>query len=361
MVQVLISFLTIMLCGMGAQWLSWRFNIPGIALFLLTGFLAGPVMGWVEPGFLRNDLLYATVSTFVAVILFEGSLQLKWQELRESGTVIVHLVLMGGLVTMILSAFGASVILGLEPRMAVLLGAIFIVTGPTVVLPLLRQIRPSGRLGSILKWEGIAIDPLGALIAVLIYEVILSEGTRHIFGIFTVGILKTLFLGVFIGLVGSVIIVFAFKKYIIPEHLRNPFVLTTVIAAFITAALLGNEPTGFLAVTVMGIILANQSLIPIRGVMVFKETLKSLILPTLFIILAARLPIEDLPLIDMRVFIFLLFIILIVRPAAIYISTRFADLTWQERLFLSFMAPRGIVVDAAGKRIFGFRKPNEGQ
>ncbi|MBF0122710.1 MAG: cation:proton antiporter [Candidatus Omnitrophica bacterium] len=335
-----------MLCGLGAQWISWRFNIPGIALFLIIGFVAGPLMGWVEPGFLRNDLLYATVSTFVAVILFEGSLQLKWRELWDSGSAIWHLVFMGGLITMVLGALGAGLILGLEPRLAVLLGAILIVTGPTVVLPLLKQIRPAGKLTAILKWEGIAIDPLGALVAVLIYEIILSEGPRQIFGIFTIGILKTLLLGSFIGLAAAGIILLAFRKYLVPENLRHPFVLTVVVAAFIVSALLENEPTGFLSVTVMGIALANQRLIPIRGVLVFKEMLKSLILPALFIILAARLPLSDLPLINGRVFIFLLFLILIVRPLAVFLSSRSSGLHWKEKLFLSFIAPRGIVAAA---------------
>lgn len=346
MEHVLVSFLTILLCGLGAQWAAWRFNIPGIALFLVTGFLAGPLMGWVEPGFLRNDLLYATVSTFVAVILFEGSLQLKWRELWDSGAAIWHLVFMGGLITMVLGALGAVVILGLEPRLAVLLGAILIVTGPTVVLPLLKQIRPAGKLTAILKWEGIAIDPLGALAAVLIYEIILSEGPRQVLGIFTVGILKTLFWGSFIGLAAAGLIVLAFRKYLVPENLRNPFVLTVVVAAFIVSALLENEPTGFLSVTVMGIALANQKFIPIRGVMVFKETIKSLILPALFIILAARIPLSDLPLIDGRALIFLLFLIFVVRPAAVFLSSRSSGLSWKEKLFLSFMAPRGIVAAA---------------
>lgn len=344
--HVLVSFMTILLCGVGTQWLSWRLRIPGIALFLACGFIVGPIMGWVGPGFLRNDLLYATVTTFVAIILFEGSLQLKWRELKESGTAIGHLVFMGGLVTMILGALGGLLILGIEPRLAFLFGAILIVTGPTVVLPLLRQIRPTGQLGSILKWEGIAIDPIGALIAVLVYEVILSEGPKQIFGIFTVGILKTLLLGAFIGLVAAGLLVLAFRKYLVPEHLKNLFVLTAVVAAFIAATLFENEPAGFLSVTVMGIALANQRMIPICGMIVFKENLKSLILPTLFIVLAARLPLTDLPLIDGRAFAFLLFLIFIIRPLAVFISTRSTGLSWKEKLFLSFMAPRGIVAAA---------------
>lgn len=344
--HVLVSFLTILICGIGTQWLSWRLKMPGIALFLACGFVVGPVMGWVEPGFLRNDLLYATVSIFVAIILFEGSLQLKWRELKESGTAIAHLVFMGGLITMVLGAVGGILALGLEPRLAFLLGAILTVTGPTVVLPLLRQIRPAGSLGAILKWEGIAIDPIGALVAVLVYEVILSEGPKQILGIFTVGILKTVLLGIFIGLVGAGLLIFAFKKYFIPEHLKNFFVLTMVVAAFIVATLLENEPTGFLSVTIMGIVLANQSWISIRGVVVFKEHLKSLVLPTLFIILAARLPLSDLPLINGRAFIFLLFLILVVRPVAVFIATRSSRFSWQEKVFLSLMAPRGIVAAA---------------
>lgn len=346
MEHVLVSFITILLCGLGAQWVAWRLNIPGIALFLVTGFFVGPVMGWVGPEFLHNDLLYATVSTFVAVILFEGSLQLKWRELRDSGAVIAHLVFMGGLITMVAGAFGAGLILGLEPRLAVLLGAILIVTGPTVVLPLLKQIRPSGKLTAILKWEGIAIDPLGALVAVLIYEIILSEGPRQVFGIFTFGILKTLLLGSFVGLVFAGITILAFRKHVFPENLRNPFILTVVVTAFIVSALIENEPAGFLSVTIMGIVLANQTFIPIRSVIVFKEMLKSLILPALFIILAARLPLGDLPLIDGRAFIFLLFLILFVRPMAVFLASRASGLHWQEKLFLSFMAPRGIVAAA---------------
>ena len=344
--KVLVALTAIALMGIFAQWVSIRFHLPTILLLLVAGLIAGPWQGWITTDLLNDEFLFACVSTSVAIILFEGSLQLTIKELRDSGREIVKLISLGALVTWMLTTLAAYFLLKFSIDIALLFGAILIVTGPTVVLPLLLNIRPVGRAGTILKWEGIAIDTVGALVAVVVYEIILADGFKKALMVASVSIVKTIGIGIIIGVLAALIIIVCIRRFWIPEILHNAFTLAIVVGAFTFSALFENEPTGFLSVSVMGIVLANQSIIPVKKILIFKETLRTIILPGLFIVLAARIPLEDIFNIGLNDILFIVVLIVIIRPLSIFMSLSKSDLNWKEKLFIGFMAPRGVVAAA---------------
>jgi NhaP-type Na+/H+ or K+/H+ antiporter len=335
----------IVVLGIAAQWLAWGLKLPSILFLLLVGILAGPVTGFIEPDKLLGDLLMPVVSLSVALILFEGGLTLQLKELREIGKSVWNLVTIGVLITWIVATAAAYYILDLHFNLAILLGAMLVVTGPTVIGPLLQLIRPSGRVGNLIKWEGIAIDPIGVLLAVLVFECVKASHAEEAAHLVAEGIALTVLLGGAIGVISAVLLVVLLKRYWIPDFLQETFTLMLVLVTF----LLSNhfqEESGLFAVTLMGIILANQKKVAVHHIVAFKENLRVLIISSVFIILAARLQRADLGYIDWRCWLFLAVLIIVARPAAVIISTIASPLTWKERLFLSWMAPRGIVAAA---------------
>jgi NhaP-type Na+/H+ or K+/H+ antiporter len=335
----------IIVIGLFAQWVAWKFKLPSILLLLLFGFIAGPFTGLLKPDEFFGSLLFPIVSISVAIILFEGGLSLKISELKHVGKIVRNLIIIAIPVTWILITLASYFILDLEFSLSLLLGAILVVTGPTVILPLLRLIRPAQNINSILKWEGIVNDPIGALLAILIFEALIASG----FGAATLqtitGLLKIILISSTIGVLGSYAMILLLKHKLIPDFLQNPFSLTLVIAVFALSNIIQSE-SGLLAVTVMGIFLANQKKVNVKHIVEFKENLRLLLLSFLFIILAARLQISHIQMLNAGTFIFVGALILIVRPAAIFISTVKSKLKWREKLFLSFMAPRGVVAAA---------------
>ncbi len=352
--QLLLGLTLIILLGVGAQLIAWRFSVPSILLLLIIGFISGPVTGLVNPTLLFGDLLFPLVSISVAIILFEGGLSLKISELKETRNVVLNLVSIGVLISWLLISLASYFILTINIQLSILLGAILVVTGPTVIVPMLRQIRPSGRIGTIVKWEGIVIDPIGAILAVIVFEAILAEG----FGSATINtlysVILSIIIGVILGLLGARLIVEFFRRYWVPDFLQNPFSLMLVIVVFAASNYIQDE-SGLLSVTVMGIALANQSTVSIKHILEFKENLRVLLIASLFIILASRIQIDQITyVIGFSSLIFLVFLIIIVRPLSIFISTFRSNLTLREKAFLSCIAPRGIVA-ASVSSVFALR------
>lgn len=343
--HLLTGLVSIFGLGIAAQWLAWRFHFPSILLLLVFGFIAGPVTGFLHPDEVLGDILFPFVSLSVALILFEGGLSLKLRELRDAGHVIRNLVSLGTLVTWSLATAGAYFLLGFELPLATLFGAVLIVTGPTVIVPLLRQIRASGRTGSIVKWEGIVNDPIGAIIAVFVFEAILISGFQATTVHLVLGIFLTLADGLIFGGLAAVLLIFLLKQHWIPDYLQNGVTIAMVITAFALSNLVQAE-SGLFTVTLMGVIVANQKWVSIKPIVEFKEQLGTMLLASLFIILAARLRPEQLTEIGWHSAAYLAALILVVRPVAVWVSTLGTGLTWQEKLFLAWMAPRGIVAAA---------------
>lgn len=341
----LIGLAGIVVIGIAAQWLSWRLRLPAIFLLLLAGFVAGGVTGWIDPDELLGAALFPIVSLSVAIILFEGGLSLDIAELAKIGRVVRNLASIGVVATWVLSAIAARFLLGFDWPLSALLGAILVVTGPTVIIPLLRHIRPTAKLGSAIRWEAIVNDPTGAILAVLVFNaIVVGEGQEGISAA-VLGVVKALGAGGALGLAGAGLIVLLLKRYWVPDFLQSPVTLAVVMVVFSLSDLVLSE-SGLLAVTVMGSALASQNVVTVRHIVEFKENLRVLLISALFVILAARLPISDPAYSDPGSLWFLAVLILVVRPASVALSTIGTFLTWRERVFLGFMAPRGIVAAA---------------
>ncbi len=356
--SILIGLAAIIVLGTLAQWLAWRLHLPAILLLLVFGVIAGPVFGILDPDAIFGDLLFPLVSVSVAIILFEGGLSLRLSEARQVGTVVTSLTTIGIIITWVLSAALAYWLLDISFSLSVLLGAILVVSGPTVIIPLLRQVRPVGNVGSIVKWEGIVNDPVGAILAVLVFEAILSGGLEHGTGHVVLGVFKAAFIGAASGVAAAGVIVLLLKRYLIPDFLQNPVALMVVVLCYAGSDALQPE-SGLLAVTVMGFALVNQPFVSIRHILDFKENLRVLLISSLFIILAARLPVVEVMLGSPIGWVFVLSLIVIVRPAMALISTWGSGLKLNERLFVGWMAPRGIVA-AAVASVFAIRLSEAG-
>ncbi len=354
---VLIDLSLIIILGILAQWISWRLHVPSIIFLLLIGFLAGPVTGILHPDALFGPSLFPLVSLSVAIILFEGGLSLSFRELRGGENVLIRLISVGVVITFILVAFLGTHLLNLPSSIAFLLGAILVVTGPTVVVPLLLSLRIRGRIGSLIYWEGIVNDPIGATLAVIVFEIVANAGNAAV-TIAITAILKTVIVAGLTGGLGAYVLIYLLKRYWVPDYLHNPFALMLLTIVFATSNTIQAE-AGLLAVTIMGIILANQRKIPVQHILEFKENLRVILISALFIILASRLSIQDIPWNDPKAYLFIAALILVVRPLAVLASTVGSSLKWQERVLLFWMAPRGIVA-AAVSSIFGLELVKQG-
>lgn len=346
------------LLGIGAQWIAWRTGWPAIVLMLAAGFLAGPVAGelgyrLLDPEAAFGDLLEPAIGIGVALILFEGGLSLDLRELRHSGSAVWRLATIGVVVGWVLGALAASEIAGLAWPVAVLFGGILIVTGPTVVIPLLRQANIQTRPNSILKWEGIVNDPIGALCAVIAYEYFRS--LRDSPNASLLEVVPPLIIAAAVsGLVGygaARLIAFLFPRGAIPEYLKVPALFTTVIAVFVLTNQIEHE-AGLVAVTVMGVTLANTGFTSIRSVQSFKENIAVLLVSGIFILLSSSLTMNDLAYLDpredvgLRFALFVLALLFVVRPVTVLVSLLGSRVPWNERLFIAWIAPRGIVLVA---------------
>ncbi len=345
--------------GVGAQWLAWRFRLPSILLLLAFGFLAGPVTGMLDPDLLQGDGLFAFVSLAVGIILFEGGLTLRLRELEGVGNVVRNLITIGVAITGVLTGLTAYALLGVSASVAAIIGGILTVTGPTVIIPLLRHVRPTGRVGSIAKWEGIVVDPVGAILAVLVLETILLINEPGVHGLGALvfhtfeGIVKELFIGIGGALAGAALLVMLLRRRLLPDYLQNSVALMVVVAVFALTEMLQHE-SGLLATTLMGIFMANQNYAPIRRIVEFKEDLRVLLISILFIILSARLDQSALDYVTPGSLAFLAVMMLAIRPLAVYLSTLGTRIDWREKAFLAWLAPRGIVA-AAVASIFSIR------
>ncbi len=343
--SVAASLLLIFAIGALAQWVGWRLRIPAILLLLAAGFLAGPVTGVIKPDGVFGDLLFPIISGAVAIILFEGGLSLRFHELKGAGPVIFRLISVGVLVSWAVISWLAWYLLGFSPLLAALLGALLTVTGPTVIGPMLRTIRPKGKVRSVAKWEGIMIDPIGVLVAVLVYEVIIAGGKEEATSVLLFGILETILVSVGFTAIAAGLVLLMVKRRQLPDFLQNTLVLTLLLVAFGASNYL-REESGLLTATLFGIVLANQSIFEVRHITEFKENLQILLISFLFVVLAARVDPEAFRSLGWTSGVFLLGVIVLARPLAVLASTGFSKFQWPERLLLMMLAPRGIVAVA---------------
>ncbi len=340
-------FTLVLALGIAAQWLAWRCKLPSILILLAVGFGFGNFTGaTIDQYLVASDVLLSAVGLCVAVILFEGGLTLKFSDLKESGTPVFRLCTLGVVVGFLLTSVASRYILGFDWRVASLLGAILVVTGPTVIAPLLRHIKPSRKIGNVVKWEGIVIDPIGAILAVLVYQVAIAGDVDAAREEILRALGLTLLVGVVLAFILAKIIELLLKHHLIPDYLHSVFLLAVTATAFAASNAIQAE-SGLLTCTVLGIALANQKSVSVRHILEFKENLRILIISVLFIILSGRVELEDLRDALPDGLALLAILVIVVRPLSVFISNAFSkQVTFKEQVFLSAMAPRGIVAAA---------------
>jgi len=337
----------LLLLGVVAQWSAWRLKLPSILLLLVFGFVLSQATGTRIDDYLANESsLLSLVGFFVAIILFEGGLTLKFSELREAGTPVLKLCTLGVALAFGLSALAARLVFGYHWQICALLGAILVVTGPTVVAPLLRLIKPRRKMASIVKWEGIIVDPIGAVLAVLVFIAFQQGGLGQGWDMVALALVKTLVVGLGLGWILAKVTEILMARHLIPDFLESMFFLALVGVAFAVSNAIQHE-SGLLTVTVLGVALANQKRVSVRHILEFKEKLRVLIISLLFLMLSGRIRLEALESVWREGLVFLLVLILVVRPASVFLANLGSKRTnMRERLFLALLAPRGIVAAA---------------
>ncbi|QKV17219.1 cation:proton antiporter [Oricola thermophila] len=337
--------------GILAQWLAWRLRLPAIVLLLAAGFLAGPVTGFLVPAEDFGKVYQPAVGLAVAIILFEGGLTLNFHEIRETSKAVRRIVLVGGPLTWFGTALAGHFVGGFEWPVAIILGAILVVTGPTVIMPLLRTARLKSRPGSLLRWEAIVNDPIGALFAVISFEIFMVfHGDHHAEGV-AVAILLGFAFAIGAGLAAAQLLIWAFIRGHVPEFLKAPVLVAAVLAVFAVSNVFLEE-SGLLAVTIMGIRMANSRMASLGELRRFKETITVLLVSGLFILLTAALEWPVIRSLDWRAAGFVFALLFVIRPVAIALATIGTGLSWQERVLTAWIAPRGIVAVAVAS-LFG--------
>jgi NhaP-type Na+/H+ or K+/H+ antiporter len=336
--------------GIGAQWLGWRFQIPAIVLLSLCGLIIGPLLGVLRPSEALGDAYQPLIKLAVAAILFEGGLSLRLSELKQAAAGVNRLITVAVVLVLALSAWAAHFIAGLAWPVALIFGAITVVTGPTVILPLLRQARLKRRPASYLKWEGIVNDPVGAVLVVVIFDYFVGADARVLDDTLLhlgAGVGTALLLG---G-VGGWLLGRAFLGGLVPEYLKGPVALAAALGAY-AASNLVLEEAGLIAATLMGVVLGNMNLPSIGELRRFKEYIAVLLVSGVFLLLTADLDPHIMLALDWRSGLLIAAVILLVRPVAVWLSTIGAGMSWQERTLVGWIAPRGVVA-AAVAGVFG--------
>lgn len=357
------SWIPLTLAGIGivaiaCQWMAWWARLPAILFLLIAGIVLGPTTGWLNPDALFGDLLFPIISLSVAIILFEGSLTLHFDEIRNLKSVVRKLISIGALMTWIVVTLATHWIFQLPWSLCILFGALMIVTGPTVIVPMLRTVRPTAPVASILRWEGIVIDPIGALLVVVIYEFLITSSQDYAVSHSIIFFAQVLFVGIVLGALAGWSLGLILKKHWLPEYLQNLATLSLVLALFALSNHLAHE-SGLLAVTVMGMWLANTKDVKIHEIINFKENLTILLISWLFILLAARLDLQQLLTMGWQALLLLAAVQLLARPLAVLSSTIGSTLSWRERILLCWIAPRGIVA-AAVSALFAIKLEQAG-
>ncbi|MDT0675391.1 cation:proton antiporter [Autumnicola musiva] len=363
----------IIILGIMAQWVAWKFKIPAILPLILIGLAVGPVATLftedgqkiIEPiwngesGLFPGESLFYFVSLAIGIILFEGGLTLRKGEILNVGPVIVKLITIAVVVTFIGAGIAAYLIFDLSWQISFLFAALIIVTGPTVITPILRNIPLKKDVSAILKWEGILIDPIGALVAVLVFEFISAGEGREYTATAMVDFGKIVLFGFTFGFTFAHALAFSIRKNIVPHYLMNVFTLASVLGVFVLSDQFAHE-SGLLAVVVMGMVMGNMKLPNLKELLYFKESLSVLLISILFILLAANMNIQDLYLMfNINALILFAVIVFVIRPLGVFVSSINSSLKFNEKLFISWVGPRGIV--AAGiASLFGIKLASQG-
>lgn len=368
MTESVLIFIFFVLGGsMLAQWAAWRFRLPAIVLLFSLGFVAGPGLEILHPTQMIGPAFHSLVSLAVALIVFEGGLALDFRQLKQSGEGVIRLTLFALPVNFLLGSAAAHYIGGMSWGAAFLFGAIIVVTGPTVVLPLLRLAKLHPRVAAFLRWEAIINDPVGAILATLVLEVLLmrpDEGSGTIFGFILPHMLLSAGLMILLGFGAAWGMRWLWIRDMMPEILKIPVLITSALVLFVLGTLT-MDGAGLMASTVFGMALTNLRIPGMAEIQRMKEALVVLIVSILFVLLTADLQRAELSNLSVSIGFLTLAVLFLVRPLGIWLATIGSDMTWPERIFVGWIAPRGIVAAAvagiAGLRLQDAGYPGAGQ
>lgn len=365
----MVELASILVLGIFAQWLAWKIKQPAILPLIIIGLAIGPLSTLLTndgsklidgDAIFTGDLLFSFVQLSVGVILFEGGLTLNLKEVRTHVGTVRNLLVFGMIITFFGGGFAAHFLMDMSYRMSFLFGGLILVSGPTVVMPILRNVKPNAKINTILKWEGILIDPLGALVAVLVYEFINNSQPGEEY---TLGALKefviTISSGIVLGGLSSMLLWYLLSSNKIPAYLRNAFTLALVVMTFALAELVHPE-AGLMAATFMGIVMANTKLDEIKKILSFKEDISVILISVLFILLSSRIQIHDIESLGWNSLILFAVVAFVIRPLVIFSSTIKSNLNIREKLFMSWIGPKGIVA-AAVASLFSLELTHQAQ
>ncbi len=342
--ETIVGLVTVVVLGVGAQWVARRLGFPSLLLLLPAGLLAGDVLGLVDPEALFGDTLFPLVTLLVALLLFQSGLQLRLSDLpHDARGPVIRLVGVGGALTFLGASLAVLWILGVEADLAFLVGAVIVVSGPTVVGPLLGVVRPRAPTGSILNWEGTVLDPVGATLGVVVLNLVLAANRGGLHPLLQMG--GRLALGVAVGLVAAALLVFVMSRFLLTDNMEAAVAVLFATAAFGVAEVVLSE-AGLFATVTLGVLAANQRVAPTARIKGFGETLEVLIIGTLFILLGALVDIDDLSGYVWKTAALVAVLVLLVRPISAAVSLLRSALPGRDRALIGGLDPRGIVAAA---------------
>ncbi len=354
--------------GVLAQWVANRMKIPAILPLIFIGLAVGPFSTLVtadghkliEPmwngknGLFPGEEMFYFVSLAVSIILFEGGMTLRKSEILKVGPVVLKLVTLGVVITFAGAGIAAHYIFSLSWGVSFLFASLVVVTGPTVIRPILRHIPLKKDISAVLRWEGIIIDPIGAVLAIVVFDIITTSSGQSTTGEILLGLAKILLIGLTLGYTFARGLAYCIRKNLIPKFLMNIFTLASVLTVFVIANLLADE-SGLIAVVVMGMVIGNIDLPNFEEMHYFKESLSILLVSILFILLAANIDIDQLLLVyNWKALLIFAILVFGLRPLAVFICSANSTIRFKEKVFISWVGPRGIV--AAGvSSLFGIK------
>ena len=355
--QILLLVVGVAVAGVFGQWLGWRLKIPAIIPLLLIGALLGPIGGVVKPSAMLGEVMRPAIGMAVAIIVFEGGLNLNLRELRSAGSGVLRLVAVALPLNWLLGTLATHWLAGLSWPVAILVGAILVVTGPTVIMPLLRQAKLEPRSAAFLKWEAIVNDPIGATLTLLVLSYLglatTMSGTAAIVNLAWHTVLGAA-IAAALGLALPYGIRTLFRRDLAPEYLKTPILLGGALAVYAAGEAIQPE-TGLVGATLFGVVLANIDVTGLQELKRFKESLTVFLVSGLFILLTANIDRQTVALVSWPITTATLAILFVVRPLAISLATLGAKVSWKERLLVGWIGPRGVVAAAiagvAGERL----------
>ncbi|QHI95453.1 sodium:proton antiporter [Aristophania vespae] len=343
--EVLLGLATTFGAGMLAQWLAWRFRLAAIVILFALGLLFGPVFGILHPSVTLGWTFRPIISLLVALVVFEGGMALDIRQLREAGEGILRLTMIALPINWILGSLAAHYVAHFDWGTAFLFGAIVVVTGPTVVLPLLRHTKLQPRIAAFLRWEAIINDPIGAILAAIILQIVILKTDNGTAFFFTQTVPDMLVAGaeaIAAGIIPAYLVRYLFTRDLMPEIMKVPALLTIALLIF-QLCTIEMDGAGLIAVTIFGMAVTNLHIPGGNELRRTKESLVVLIVSVLFILLTSDLQRSVLARVSWPILLLTLVMLFVVRPVGIFISTLGTNMSWQERLFLGWIAPRGIV------------------